>query len=99
MAPDFTALSTQGPVTLSQYRGKWVILFAEPANFIATATSAIVDASMFYDEIQKRNTQILCVTIDNVYSNNQLVKDIQDGFGILVPFPLIEDRNAEIAHA
>lgn len=98
MAPDFTALSTHGPVTLSQYRGKWVILFSEPANFIATATAAIVDASKFYDEIQKRNTQLLCVTIDNVFSNNQLMKDIYDCFGILVPFPIIEDRNADIAN-
>lgn len=53
---------------------------------------------MFNDEMQKRNTQNLCVTIDNVYSNNQLMKDIYDSFGIVIPFPLIEDRNAEIAN-
>lgn len=99
MAPDFTALSTHGPITLSHYRGKWVILFSEPANFLATVTAAIVDAAMFNDEMQKRNAQNLCVTIDNVYSNNQLMKEIYDSFGIVVPFPLIEDRNAEIANA
>ncbi len=99
MAPDFTALSTHGTITLSQYRGKWVVLFSEPGNFIATSTSAIVAASMFYNEFQKRNTQQLCVTIDNVFSNNQLLKDIYDSFGVVVPFPLLEDRDGKVASA
>jgi peroxiredoxin (alkyl hydroperoxide reductase subunit C) len=97
MAPDFTALSTQGPITLSQYRGKWVILQSEPGNFNATSTSAVVGASLYNNEVVKRNAQTLIVTIDNVFSNNELVKDIYDTFGILVPFPIIEDRDTTIS--
>ncbi|WP_313347169.1 redoxin domain-containing protein [Sedimentibacter sp.] len=99
LAPDFTALSTHGPITLSDYRGKWVVLASEPGNFLATSTSSIVAASLVYNELQKRNTQQLFVTIDNVFSNNELLKQIYDDYGIIVPFPLIEDRDAEIAHA
>lgn len=32
-APDFTAPSTFGPLTLSDYNGKWVVLFSHPGDF------------------------------------------------------------------
>ena len=38
-APDFTASSTQGPITLSQFNGKWVVLFYEPGDFYSVTTS------------------------------------------------------------
>lgn len=33
IAPDFTAVTTEGPITLSQYRGKWVLFFSHPGDF------------------------------------------------------------------
>ena len=32
-APEFEALTTHGPLKLSDFRGKWVILFSHPADF------------------------------------------------------------------
>ena len=32
-APDFEAETTMGPITLNQYKGKWVILFSHPGDF------------------------------------------------------------------
>ena len=32
-APDFEANSTMGPITLNQYKGKWVVLFSHPGDF------------------------------------------------------------------
>lgn len=32
-APDFEATSTMGPISLEQYRGKWLILFSHPGDF------------------------------------------------------------------
>lgn len=32
-APDFSAESTLGPVALSDFKGKWVILFSHPGDF------------------------------------------------------------------
>ncbi|NLU53441.1 MAG: redoxin domain-containing protein [Clostridiaceae bacterium] len=31
-APDFKAVSTFGPVSLSDYKGKWLILFSHPGD-------------------------------------------------------------------
>lgn len=32
-APDFEAETTMGNISLSNYRGKWVILFSHPGDF------------------------------------------------------------------
>ena len=32
-APDFEAETTQGPIKLSDLKGKWVVLFSHPADF------------------------------------------------------------------
>ncbi|SJZ32836.1 AhpC/TSA family protein [Selenihalanaerobacter shriftii] len=32
-APEFTAMSTFGEVSLSDYRGDWLVLFAHPGDF------------------------------------------------------------------
>ncbi|HOK50090.1 MAG: redoxin domain-containing protein [Bacillota bacterium] len=97
IAPDFTALSTEGVVTLSQYRGKWVVIISEPGNFAATSTSSLLAFAAHYDEFAKRNVQILVVTIDNNFANIEWKMDILYTYGVSIPFPLLEDRNAEIA--
>lgn len=97
MAPDFTTLSTDGVITLSKYRGKWVILVSEPGDFAATSTTSLLALTHLYKEFVKRNVQILVVTIDNNFANIEWKNNILETYGIIVPFPLLEDRNAEIA--
>lgn len=98
IAPDFTALSTDGYITLSQFRGKWVILISEPGDYAATSTTSIIEFAMQYEEFRKRNAEILVVTIDNNFANIEWLTDIYENYGIIVPFPLLEDLKAEIAH-
>jgi peroxiredoxin (alkyl hydroperoxide reductase subunit C) len=97
MAPDFTTLSTNGTITLSQFRGKWVLLITEPIDFAATSTEAIIAYTMLFNEFEKRNVQILFLTVDNNFANIEWLVDIYKTYGIVVPFPLLEDRTAEIA--
>lgn len=97
IAPDFTTLSTEGTITLSQYRGKWVVLVSEPGDFAATSTTSLLAFTNHYEEFVKRNVQVLAVTIDNNFANIEWKKNIVDTYGIIIPFPLLEDRDAEIA--
>lgn len=97
MAPDFTTLFTEGVVTLSQYRGKWVVLASEPGNFAAVTSTSLMALAVHYDEFVKRNVQILVLTIDNNFANIEFLLNIYN-LGITVPFPVLEDRDAEIAH-
>ena len=33
MAPEFDAITTMGPTKLSDYKGKWLVLFSHPGDF------------------------------------------------------------------
>lgn len=97
VAPDFTAQSTEGPITLSQYRGKWVLLFYEPGDFSPTATSELIEFTQLYPEFEKRNVQLLGVTIDSNLADIEWLFNILQNTGNRIQFPLIADRNVEIA--
>jgi peroxiredoxin (alkyl hydroperoxide reductase subunit C) len=97
IAPDFTASSSQGPITLSQYRGKWVLLFYEPGDFYASATTELIAFEQLKDEFDKRNVQLLGVTIDSSLADLEWLYDIYIKTGIKVSYPIISDRNADIA--
>lgn len=93
LAPDFTALSTQGYIKLSDYRGKWVLLSSHPMAFTPVSTTELISAAQHYSEFQKRNVQILSLTTDNNFANLAWVNDISRNTGINIPFPIISDRN------
>ena len=38
-APDFSAATTFGPIKLSDYQGKWVVLFSHPGDFKPVCTN------------------------------------------------------------
>ena len=97
IAPDFTAQSTQGPITLSQYRGKWILLFYEPGDFYSSATTELISFERLHSEFLKRNVQLLGVTIDSNYADLEWLYNIYLKTGIKISYPLISDRNAEIA--
>lgn len=97
MAPDFTALSTDGVITLSQFRGKWVILMSEPSAFGAVSTSSLVELSKLHDEFEKRNVEVLVLTLDNNFANIEWKHSILADYGIIVKFPILEDKDKKIA--
>ena len=97
IAPDFTAQSSQGVITLSQFRGKWVVLFYEPGDFYASATTELIAFEQLRSEFEKRNVQLVGVTIDSNLADLDWLYDIYLKTGIKISYPLISDRKAEIA--
>lgn len=98
IAPDFTDSSTQGVVTLSQFRGKWVLFFSEPGNFGAVSTTELISFTQLYPEFEKREVQLISITIDSNLSDIEWLMDIYKMTGLLVPFPILTDRDARIAN-
>ncbi len=98
LAPDFTAHTTQGPITLSDYRGKkWVVLFSHPADFTPVCTTEFVAFTRLWPEFDRRNVQLLGLSVDSIYSHIGWLKSIEQHFSVTVPFPLVPDRNMKIA--
>ena len=49
VAPNFQARTTMGEMSLSDYRGRWVLLFSHPADFTPVCTSEFVALSRASD--------------------------------------------------
>jgi len=98
-APDFTAKTTHGEIKLSDYKGKWVVLFSHPADFTPVCTTEFLAFARKHDEFVKRNTQIIGLSIDSIYSHIAWVRNIEDNFNVKVPFPLIADLKGDVARA
>ena len=41
-APDFDAVSTMGDISLSSYKGKWIVFFSHPNDFSPICTTEII---------------------------------------------------------
>jgi len=96
-APQFEAITSQGPIKLSDYKGKWVILFSHPADFTPVCTTEFLGFTDIYPELQKRNVELIGLSIDSVYSHIGWIKNIEEKFGKKVPFPVIADLDMKVA--
>ncbi len=98
-APDFQAKTTHGPRTLKDYEGKWLVLFSHPADFTPVCTTEFMAFATKADEFAKRNTELLGLSIDSVHSHIAWARNIEEKFGVKIPFPIIADLSMDIAKA
>ncbi len=98
-APDFKAVSTHGEISLSQYKGKWVVLFSHPADFTPVCTTEFIEFAKRYEDFEKRNVQLIGLSIDSVYAHIAWVRNIEQNFGVNIKFPVIADLDTKVAQA
>lgn len=96
-APFFQANTTQGPKSLEDYRGKWLLLFSHPADFTPICTTEFIAFAEAYSEFQRRNVELLGLSIDSNPSHLAWVQTISEKFGVEIPFPIIEDVTMRVA--
>ena len=97
-APQFTAVTTHGEISLSDYRGKWVVLFSHPADFTPVCTTEFVGFAKRAEQFDELGVQLLGLSIDSVHSHIAWVRDIERLFGTKVTFPVIADLGMEVAN-
>ncbi|MDH4070955.1 MAG: peroxiredoxin [Ignavibacteria bacterium] len=98
-APEFEAQTTHGQLKLSDYRGSWLVLFSHPADFTPVCTTEFIAFSEIAMELKKRNTDLLGLSIDSVYSHIAWVRNIEETFDVKIPFPVIADLDKRVASA
>jgi peroxiredoxin (alkyl hydroperoxide reductase subunit C) len=96
-APLFEAETTQGTIRLEDFRGSWLILFSHPADFTPVCTTEFVAFAELAPELKKRNVELLGLSIDSTYSHIAWIRNIEQNFGVKVPFPVIADLNKQVA--
>lgn len=96
-APNFSANTTNGRVKLSDYKGKWVVLFSHPGDFTPVCTTEFLCFAKYYSNFQKRNTELIGLSVDSNSSHLAWLNNIYENTGIKIPFPIIDDKKMEIA--
>ncbi|HEY1078046.1 MAG TPA: peroxiredoxin [Fontimonas sp.] len=104
-APDFKATAVLGDGTfkdikLSDYKGKYVLLFFYPLDFTFVCPSEIIAHDHRVKEFEARGVQVLGVSIDSHFSHFAWRNTPVDKGGIgQIKFPLVADVNHEITRA
>jgi len=96
-APDFEAESTQGPLKLSEMKGKWVVMFSHPADFTPVCTTEFIAFAAIHDELKTLNVQLIGLSVDSVSAHLAWVHAIKEKMGVKIPFPVIADLNMKVA--
>ena len=103
-APDFTATAVVDQefqeISLSKYRGKYVVLFFYPLDFTFVCPTEITAFSDRYEAFKSLNTEVLGVSVDSQFSHLAWVQTArkQGGLGD-INYPLVADLKKEIARA
>lgn len=101
-APDFTATACIGnqfkDVSLSDYRGKNVILFFWPLDFTFVCPTEIVAFNQAYSQFKERNTEVLGASVDSHFTHLAWQKTPQKQGGLgPIDFPMIADQTHKIS--
>ena len=92
MAPQFTLPSQDGqPVNLSDYRGKWVVLYFYPKDFTSGCTQEAHNFQRDLAEYEKRGAVILGISVDNANSHKQFC--VKEGLS----FKLLADTSHTVS--
>jgi alkyl hydroperoxide reductase subunit AhpC len=98
VAPDFTAKTTEGELTLHDYLGdSWGILFSHPADFTPVCTTELGEFANRKEEFDRRGTKLIGVSVDSVDSHQGWSADIEETQGRALNFPLVGDEERTVA--
>ena len=103
-APDFTATAVVDQefktIKLSDYRGKYVVLFFYPLDFTFVCPTEITAFSDRYGEFTKINTEVLGASVDSEFSHLAWTQSDRKEGGIgNIAYPLVADLKKEISTA
>ncbi len=97
-APNFTADSTAGTLTLHDWIGDgYAVLFSHPKDFTPVCTTEFGAVAQLAPEFAKRNTKVMGVSVDSVKDHQRWKEDIASFAGVPADFPIIDDSSLTVA--
>jgi len=99
VAPDFTADTTQGPISFHQWLGdSWGVLFSHPKDFTPVCTTELGMVAKLKPEFDRRNVKVIGLSVDPVESHERWEGDIAETQGTAVNFPMIGDADRTVSN-
>jgi peroxiredoxin (alkyl hydroperoxide reductase subunit C) len=104
-APDFTAQAIMpdnafAELSLSKYRGKYVVLFFYPLDFTFVCPSEIIAFDAALAKFKERNTEVIGVSVDSHFTHLAWKNTPREKGGIgNVQYPLVADITKDIARS
>jgi peroxiredoxin Q/BCP len=93
-APDFSGINEKGePVSLSDYRGKKLVLYFYPKDDTPGCTAQACSLRDGYGELRRQGYEILGVSPDSARKHTKFQEKYQ------LPFTLLADENHTVADA
>jgi alkyl hydroperoxide reductase subunit AhpC len=97
-APDFTAETTEGRLSLHDYLGSsWGLLFSHPADFTPVCTTELGEFARRKEDFDRRNVKLIGVSVDPVESHRRWSDDIAETQGTGLNYPLVGDEDHSVA--
>ena len=102
-APDFTAQAVMADnsfaeLTLSSYRGKYVVLFFYPLDFTFVCPSEIIAFDKAVSAFESKNAQLIGVSVDSHFTHLAWKNTPRDQGGIgQINYPLVADLSKKIS--
>ena len=91
--PDLTVHTTHGVFKIpDKFKGKWFILFSHPADFTPVCTTEFIEFQKLYPEFKRLNTELIGLSIDQVFSHMKWVEWIKEKMNVEITFPIIADH-------
>ena len=98
--PEVEVNTTLGKIKLPDYyveKGKWFVLFSHPADFTPVCTTEFVGFQKKYDKFKELNTELIGLSIDQVFSHIKWIEWIKENLNVEIEFPVIADDRGELA--
>ena len=97
-APDFTADTTEGPISFHDWIGdSWAVLFSHPKAFTPICTTELGAVARLKPEFDRRGVKVIGLSVDPVADNEGWGADIKDVTGYEPNFPIIGDADFNVS--
>ncbi len=97
-APDFEAETTEGTIRFHDWIGdSWCIIFSHPKDFTPVCTTELGYMAKLKPEFDKRNCKIIGLSVDPVDNHAEWSKDIEETQGTAPNYPMIGDKDLQVA--
>lgn len=98
-APDFEAITSEGPIRFHEWAGNdWVIFFSHPKDFTPVCTTELGEASKRMAEFMERSVKMLGLSCDDTTAHAKWILDINETQKTSVNFPIVADQDRKVSN-